>query len=403
MRKAKNSEGPSEFSQPQEAPEEEIREIKKDISIKEQTWQAYDLFLAMEFSEEGFSEEKFKKFYREKFPLSEYPKIDDERIETHLSWIDLLTEHFIKDKTTELKLRRFHYENAQRQLETLEGGNELPNRVEFYRYAGDEFSGVMTSEDGQVYTFFGDMAYLNLFNKLALHEGGDTGLMLIGKILREVMDEIKAEKKIKKGADLKMISLEINRRIQEKCQDKSINDFLVEKFGNEFKGVDLQLNLGFASLEEANQVFESLEMKKDYDDDAKRRNKIAELMVKIADHRSDKVRVINRVTKLSSLANMIEQKKAEKSDYKMDEFLFDRLMEHSTKALSGITVEELIQLGALRAEERFGAIKKLVDTKIGAEREKGKEQYIKELDEVVKRADDFNYEELLRSKNKKEQ
>ena len=178
----------------------DIKQIESDISefynkserMREFTLEAFEAFSELE---EFISSNKNTKEYRNliKTFFEENGKYSF-RLKVFLGEIEKTIKKLSLDEVSELQIKKLcyhHLTNLIIKRENIEKSNSSNiNGIEAYRYGGDEFVVVIDRNIG-VEVVFIDLMYLNYFNEIGGHRGGDQTIYASSKIIEGTVNEFK--------------------------------------------------------------------------------------------------------------------------------------------------------------------------------------------------------------------
>ncbi len=267
----------------------------KSNSIHELTMEAFEAFNEIERDIKKNKENKENIILIKNF-LEENSRCSF-KLRVFLGEINNIIQKLSLDEVSGLKIKKLCYHHLTNLIIKREKTEKLNssniNDIEIYRYGGDEFV-IVISRDIGVEVVFIDLMYLNYFNELYGHKGGDQAIYASSRIIEKTLESFKG-KSIKTKDIIDKIEL-------------NFNNFKFDKSFDILNKIFFHIDTGYANDGELKEIEEKLKkeleirrINLDYKLSVEEKR---EIIVELADIRSDYQKKTSKIYFLTKLYKM---------------------------------------------------------------------------------------------------
>lgn len=267
----------------------------KSNSIHELTMEAFEAFNEIERDIKKNKENKENIILIKNF-LEENSRCSF-KLRVFLGEINNIIQKLSLDEVSGLKIKKLCYHHLTNLIIKREKTEKLNssniNDIEIYRYGGDEFV-IVISRDIGVEVVFIDLMYLNYFNELYGHKGGDQAIYASSRIIEKTLESFKG-KSIKTKDIIDKIEL-------------NFNNFKFDKSFDILNKIFFHIDTGYANDGELKEIEEKLKkeleirrINLDYKLSIEEKR---EIIVELADIRSDYQKKTSKIYFLTKLYKM---------------------------------------------------------------------------------------------------
>lgn len=267
----------------------------KSNSIHELTMEAFEAFNEIERDIKKNKENKENIILIKNF-LEENSRCSF-KLRVFLGEINNIMQKLSLDEVSGLKIKKLCYHHLTNLIIKREKTEKLNssniNDIEIYRYGGDEFV-IVIGRDIGVEVVFIDLMYLNYFNELYGHKGGDQAIYASSRIIEKTLESFKG-KSIKTKDIIDKIEL-------------NFNNFKFDKSFDILNKIFFHIDTGYANDGELKEIEEKLKkeleirrINLDYKLSVEEKR---EIIVELADIRSDYQKKTSKIYFLTKLYKM---------------------------------------------------------------------------------------------------
>lgn len=281
----------------------DIKKIESDLlnfynqanRMHELTLEAFESFCELE---ENIGHNKKNKEHKNliKIFLEENSKCSF-RLRVFLGEVDKVIKKLSLDEVSGLQIKKLCYHHLTNLILTREKSDKINssniNSIETYRYGGDEFVIVIERNIG-VEVIFIDLMYLNYFNEIGGHNGGDQAICAAARLIENTLKPLEGKSIKTKDIIDKMIS--------------NFNNFKFDNSFNILNKIFFHIDIGYANDGELKEIEEKFKKELESKNVDNKNNltieEKREIIVELADIRSS---FQKKVSKIYFLMHLFEK------------------------------------------------------------------------------------------------